>query len=101
MGAVASFVEDVGDAVGGVVESVGNVAESVVENAGKVVEQVGNTVEKTVQSALDNPVATIAKVAAVATQQYYLLPYISAAETLDNGGSIEQAFISGAKTAAL
>jgi hypothetical protein len=98
MGAVADAVSDV---VGGAVEAVGDVTQAVVDTAGSVVEQVGTVVENTVQSALENPEATILKVAAVATQQYYLLPYISAAETLDNGGSIEQAFISGAKVAAL
>jgi hypothetical protein len=91
---MGGVVEAIGDAVGDVVEAVGDVAEAVVEAAVDVVEVVADTVENTVEAALDDPVGTIAKVAAVATGNAYLLPYISAASVVANGGNLEQAAIS-------
>lgn len=85
--AIANVVEDVVDAVG-------DVAEAVIETAGKVVETVVDTAEKVVQGALDDPIGTIAKVAAVATGQFELLPVISAADTVAHGGSLADAALS-------
>jgi hypothetical protein len=93
MGAVADVVEDV---VGGAVDIVGDVAEGVVDAAGDVVQGVGDAVVKVVDSAINDPVTTIAKVAAVATQQYYLLPAISATSVIAHGGDIGQALTSAA-----
>ena len=87
MGAVADFVGDafeaVGDAVGSVVEGIGDVVESVVDN---VVEPIANAVGNTIEAALDNPIATMARVAAVATGQFQLLPLIGAADVAVHGG---------------
>lgn len=95
MGAVASFV---GDVVGDVVETVGDVAESVVEAAADAVEDVAETVGDTVQAAIEDPIGTMASVAAVATQQYYLLPAISAGRVVANGGDLDDALKSAAIT---
>jgi hypothetical protein len=89
MGGVASAVSDV---VGGAVEAVGDavedVGQAVIDN---VVEPVASAVENTVQSIADDPIGSMAKIAAVATGQFELLPLISAADTLAHGGSLEQA----------
>ena len=76
MGAVADFVEDAVDAVGDVVETVGDVAGDVVELAGDAVETVGETVGDVVEGALQDPIGTMATVAAIATQQYYLFLHL-------------------------
>ena len=89
--AVVEFVEDVGDAIGDAVETIGDVAEDIVDSVVDVVEDVGKTLEKTVQAALDDPLKTIATIAAVATGQAYLIPYINAGATLARGGSFEDA----------
>lgn len=91
MSAVVEFVEDVGDAIGDAVETIGDVAEDIVDTVVDVVEDVGKTLEKTVQAALDDPLKTIATIAAIATQQHYLIPYINAGATLARGGSFEDA----------
>jgi len=98
MGAVASFVGDVVESVGDVVESVGDVAESVVEAAADAVEDVADTVGDTVQAAIDDPIGTMASVAAIATQQYYLLPAISAGKVVANGGDLDDALKAAAIT---
>ncbi|UOF78444.1 hypothetical protein [Caudoviricetes sp.] len=83
--AVASVVSDVVETVGDAVEDVGN---AVIDN---IVEPVAHAVENTVQSIADDPIGSMAKIAAVATGQFELLPLISAADTLAHGGSLEQA----------
>jgi hypothetical protein len=98
MGAVADFVEDTVDFAGDVVESVGDVAESVVEAAADAVEDVAETVGDTVQAAIDDPIGTMASVAAIATQQYYLLPAISAGKVVANGGDLDDALKAAAIT---
>ena len=80
MGAVADFVEDV----------VGGVADAVTD----VVEAVGDAVGKTIESAIDDPVGTLIKVAAVATGNVELLPLINGAETIAKGGDLGDALIS-------
>jgi len=91
MSAVVEFVEDIGDAIGDAVETIGDVAEDIVDTVVDVVEDVGKTIEKTVQAALDDPLRTIATIAAIATQQHYLIPYINAGATLARGGNFEDA----------
>lgn len=91
MSAVVEAVKDIGDAIGDAVETIGDVAEDIVDTVVDVVEDVGKTLEKTVQAALDDPIRTIATIAAVATQQHYLIPYINAGATLARGGSFEDA----------
>lgn len=97
MSAVVEAVSDVfsavGDAVGDVVEGIGDAVESVVDN---VVEPVAKVVGNTIEAALDNPVATMARVAAVATGQFQLLPLIGAADTLAHGGDLGDAMKSAA-----
>ena len=95
MGAVASFV---GDVVGDVVEVVGDVAEDVVQVAGDAVEDVGSAVGDVVEGALEDPIGTMASVAAIATQQYYLLPAISAGKVVANGGDLDDALKAAAIT---
>jgi len=51
----------------------------------------GREVGKIGQAAINDPVGTIAKVAAVATQQYWALPLISATTVVANGGDLGQA----------
>ena len=62
----------------------------------KVVGFVADTAMKAVDSAIKDPIGTIAKVAAVATGNIELLPVISAADTVAHGGSIEDAAKSAA-----
>lgn len=93
MGAVADAVSDV---VGGAVDAVGDVTQAVVDTAGSVVESVGKTVDKVIDTAVNDPIGTIAKVAAVATGQFELLPAISAADTIAHGGDLGQALESAA-----
>ena len=93
MGGVASFV---GDVVGGAVGIVGDTIDFVgdaLEDTWNVVtdaaDWVVDTVSSTVQAALDDPIKTIAQAAAIATQQYYLLPAIAAADVAASGGDIK------------
>ena len=80
MGAVADFVEDVG---GAVVDAV---------------EWVGETASNVVQAALDDPVKTAVQIAAVYTGNAWALPYIEGIDTLEEGGSLEDALVNGVKT---
>jgi len=98
MGAVADIVSDVVDFAGDVVETVGDVAEDVVQVAGDAVEDVAETVGDTVQAAIEDPIGTMATVAAIATQQYYLLPAISAGKVVANGGDLDDALKAAAIT---
>ena len=87
MGAVASFVSNAVSAVGNAVT--------------KVVSFVGNTVTNVVKGAIQNPVKTLATIAAYAlapaTGGLSLtigLPVISAVDTIAHGGNIGQALLS-------
>jgi hypothetical protein len=95
MGAAAAAVGDVfTGAVEGVFESiksVGNILESAVREVGKAVESVGREVGKIGQAAVNDPVGTIAKVAAIASGQWWALPLVSAGLVIANGGDIGQA----------
>lgn len=86
MGCCGGFVGDVWDATGGaVVDAVGDIVEDVVD----VVEDAGRWLDDNIiQPALDDPLRTIATVAAIATQQYYLIPVINATSTALQGGDL-------------
>lgn len=73
-GAVSSVVDVVGDVVGGAVD--------IVSDAGSWID------DNVLQPALDDPIATAAKVAAVATGNPQLLPVISGAQTVAAGGDL-------------
>ena len=91
MGAVADAV---GGALGAVldpIKQIGHIAESAVREVGHACESVGREVGKVGQAAVNDPVGTIAKVAAIATQQYWALPLISAATVVAHGGDLGQA----------
>jgi len=80
--AVANVVEKTVDVVGDALEDTWDV---VVDAADWTVD----TAKGVVQGALDDPIKTIAQVAAVATGQYYLLPAIAAADVAAAGGDIK------------
>jgi hypothetical protein len=88
MGAVAQVVSDV---IFEPVKQIGNIASDIVREVGNAAESIGNEVVKIGEAAINDPVGTIAKVAAVATQQYWALPLISAATVVANGGDLGQA----------
>lgn len=88
MGGVADAV---GGFFGGAIDAVGGIVNSAVETVGHAVESIGREVGKIGQAAINDPIGTIAKVAAIATQQYWALPLISAADVVAHGGNLEQA----------
>jgi hypothetical protein len=98
MSQVVEFVEDTVDFVGDVFESVGDVIEDVADVAFDIVEDVGGFVGDVVESALDNPLQTIAQVAAVATGNAWALPLINAGAVVVQGGSLEDAALAGGLT---
>ena len=82
---VAGAVGDVVDTVGDIFEDVGNALEDVVDG----IKDVGSWLDDNVlQPMLDDPVKTIATVAAVATGNAYLVPYINAADAAAKGGDL-------------
>jgi len=88
MGAVADFVEDVGDFVGDVFEAVGDAVEDVVEFVGDVVEKVGDVVE----AVLEDPLPVLL---AVAGASFGIPPYItSGVVTAARGGDLEDIALS-------
>lgn len=111
MGAVGEFFASVdpGPAIGSVgaaidpgpaLKSVGTTIESGVRELGKGVEGLGREVGKVGQAAINDPVGTTLKVAAIASGNSWALPLISAGTVVANGGSIEQAAISAGISAA-
>jgi len=91
MSAVGSIFKGVTKAVTRAVAGVGKVITSVAKGIGKVVSTVGKAIEGTVKQALKDPIGTIAQIAAVATGQVWLLPVISAGQTIAAGGSLGDA----------
>lgn len=91
MGVVAQVVGDAFEFAGDAVQSVGNIASDAVREIGRGAESLGREIGKIGQAAINDPVGTIAKVAAVATQQYWALPVISATTVVANGGDLGQA----------
>jgi hypothetical protein len=95
MGAAAEFVENtvssVGDFVGDAFEVVGDIALDVVQAVGDAVVWVGEQVGEIAQAAINDPVGTMLKVAAIASGQWWALPLVSAGLVIANGGDIGQA----------
>jgi hypothetical protein len=98
MSGVGSFFASIDP--GPAIKSVGDTIGSVVQEIGKGAESLGREVGKVGQAAINDPIGTTLKVAAIATQQYWALPVISAGTVIANGGSIEQAAISAGISAA-
>jgi hypothetical protein len=95
---MGGVVDAVSDVVGGVVDAVGDVASAVVDTASSVVEAAGNVVNTVVTAAVNDPIGTALKVAAVATGNAELLPAISAGDVVAHGGSLEQAAVAAGTT---
>lgn len=100
---MANEAKDFGDDVLGIDDSGGlggTVKEFVEDPLGKIENAVEGTIEgisnagswiddNVLQPALDDPITTIATVAAIATGNAYLVPYINATSTAAKGGSLE------------
>ena len=104
---VSSAGEAVSDVVQGAVETVtdtldkaDNWTEAAGEQLAKIdpgpaIGDIGESIDKNViQPMSKDPVGSIATIAAIATQQYYLVPYIAAANTALKGGRIEDIALS-------
>jgi len=101
MGGVVDAVVDLGEglvgAVGDVFEGVVDAVEDVFKGVGDVLEDVGKAIgdagawidDNVLQPMLDDPVKTIATIAAIGTGNAHLVPYINAADAAAKGGSIE------------
>lgn len=89
MGAIARAVGDVFEAVGDAVSSVGKavfkLADFVVD---KIIDPVMSTVSNVIQAALDNPIKTIAQIAAISTGNAWALPLIEGADVAAKGGDL-------------
>ena len=102
--AVVDVVSDVGEAVGGAVSDVGEAVGGALGDAGEFIDQ------NVLQPALQDPVGTIVKVAAIAAApatggtSLYAIPAYTAAKAIDAGLPIEdvafRAAVSAAATAA-
>ena len=86
---VEDTVQDIGDTVGNFVHQIGNVAEKAAETIGTVAKNIGDT-------AKNDPIGTVAKIAAVATGNAWALPLISAADVVAHGGNLQDAAKAGA-----
>lgn len=84
--------------MGGVIDAIGDAVGDVVDFAGDAVEWVGDTVSNVVQAAVDDPLKTVVQIAAVSTGNAWALPYIEGIDTLEEGGSLEDALTNGLKT---
>jgi hypothetical protein len=95
MGGVVKAVTNV---VGDAVESVGDVVEDVGQFVvDEVVEPIAKTVEATVDQALEDPIGTAVKVAAITTMNPAIIAAANAAVAVANGASLEEAAISAGK----
>jgi hypothetical protein len=102
MGAVAETiveapfkaVESVGKSVGNAVEDVGNFVNK------EVIQPVAKAVEKTVQAAIDDPIGTAVKIAAISTGNPYLIAAANTGVALAHGASMDDALKAGATAAA-
>ena len=80
---IGSALEDVGQAVGGAVEDVGQFADDVVESQ--------------VQEIADDPAKAAVKVALIASGNAWALPIVEGVDTYEEGGTLEEALVSGGK----
>jgi hypothetical protein len=71
---------------------------AVADFVGDAVDFVADTAGDVIQGALNDPIGTVAKVAAVSTGNAWMLPVISAGQTVANGGDLGDALKSGAIT---
>jgi hypothetical protein len=93
---VSAVVDFVGDVLGGVADAVGDVIEWVGDGisdvvdfvADEIIKPVANFVGDTIDALMDNPIETIAKIAAVATGNAWAIPLIDGASVAANGGDI-------------
>lgn len=98
MGGVVKAVEGV---VGGAVEAVGDAVDDVGDFVvDDIVKPVAKAVDNTLEAAQKDPIGTIAMVT-TAIYAPYLLPAVSATNTLAKGGDLDDAVESAAKTFAL
>ena len=77
--------------VSDVVQSIGNAVNDVANTVAPVFNSIGQTIKQVGDSAVHNPIGTIASIAAIATGQVELLPLISAIDTVAHGGNLLQA----------
>ena len=86
---VGSAVGSVANALGGAVEwigdGLGSIADFVVDD---ILEPVANFVGDTISALMDDPIVTIAKIAAVATGNAWAIPLIDGANVAANGGDV-------------
>lgn len=98
MGGITSVVEDVVGGAVDIVESVGNavadVGNTIME---EVVEPVVDTVDRTIQAAMEDPVGTAVKVAAISTGNPAIMAAANAAVAVANGADFEDAVVAAGK----
>ena len=92
MSAVIDIVKDVIDEVVDIVEDVvGAIGDAIDWAVDEIIKPVVDGVGDIIQAALDDPITTIAKVAAIATGNAWALPLIDGASTVAKGGDISDA----------
>lgn len=100
MSAVVSAVQDVGNAVGNAVSYVGNAVSDAGNWVGeKVVEPLVKAVDNTIQAAIDDPIGTAVKIAAISTGNPYIIAAANTGVALANGADPDDALKAGAKAA--
>ncbi len=88
-----TFVDDAIDKADNWTEAAGDQLAEI--DPGPAIGDAGEYIDKSIiQPMAQDPVGSIATIAAIATQQYYLLPYIAAANTALKGGKIEDIALS-------
>jgi hypothetical protein len=88
---VTPIFQPIEQVVAPVIKSVGTVVDGAVHAVGSAAESVGHTLQSIGQGIVNDPIGSIAKVAAVASGQWYMLPLVSAVDVVAHGGNIEQA----------
>jgi hypothetical protein len=87
------FIDDAIDKADNWTEAAGDQLAEI--DPGPAIGDVGEAIDKNViQPMAKDPVGSVATIAAIATQQYYLLPYIAAANTAIKGGKLEDIALS-------
>lgn len=82
----SGFWGGIGDTFRSAMNAIGSVASKIYT---EVIQPVGKALEKVGQSIAKDPITFVAQVAAVAAQQYWAVPLITAASTAAKGGSFE------------
>lgn len=93
---MSALVEEVGSAVGSVANALGSAVEWVGDGLGSIadfvvddiLEPVANFVGDTISALMDDPIVTIAKIAAIATGNPWAIPLIDGANVAANGGDV-------------